>query len=144
MARPHPQALRERVVTAYEDGEGSYAELAERFGVGEASVDRWVALKRKNGDVLPKPMGGARHEHKIDANGRAFLVRALTEVPDSSIMELVQAFEEEFGVRVGRETVRVALRELGYTKKKRSAELQRPSGPMWSSNASGTPRSRRR
>ena len=142
MARPHPRALRERVVTAYEDGEGSYAELAERFGVGEASVDRWLALKRKSGDVAPRAMGGARHERKIGEAGKAFIVQALKDVPDSSIVELVQAYEEEFGVRVGRETMRVTVAELGYTKKKPSAGLRPHVGPTWSKTASALRRSR--
>lgn len=144
MARPHPRALRERVVTAYENGEGSYAELAERFGVGEASVDRWLALKRQSGDVAPRSMGGARHERKISEEGKAFIVGALTEVPDSSIAELVQAYEEEFGVRVGRETMRVTVVELGYTKKKPSGGRRHPSAPTWSRTDSGSARRRQK
>lgn len=144
MARPHPRELRERVVTAYENGEGTYAELAERFGVGEASVDRWIALKRRTGGVAPRAMGGARHQHKIDEEGRAFIVRALKEVPDSTLLELVQAFEEEFGLRVGRETMRVAVRDLGYTKKKPSAEHQPRRGPTWSKRRRSTPPSSQR
>lgn len=143
MAGPYPRALRERVVTAYEDGEGSYAELGARFGVGEATVDRWLALKRKSGDVAPRPMGGARHARKIDEAGRAFVVQALTDVPDSSISELVQAYEEEFGVRVGRETMRVAIAELGYSKKKPSGGHPRPSAKTSSSSVSASTKCRR-
>lgn len=46
--------LRQRVVEAYERGEGTQPQIAERFGVGEASVRRWVALKRKTGGLEPK------------------------------------------------------------------------------------------
>ena len=53
------QDLRKRVVKAYEDGEGSFCVLGLRFGVGEASVNRWVSLKRKFGHVTPKPRGGS-------------------------------------------------------------------------------------
>ncbi len=42
MGDPHPAELRERVVAAYCCGEGAYAVIAARFGVGEASVKRWV------------------------------------------------------------------------------------------------------
>lgn len=144
MPRPYPPALRERVVTAYENGEGSYAELARRFDVGEATVDRWLARKRTSGGVEPLPMGGARHPRKITEEGKAFIVQALTDVPDSTIPELVQAFEEVFGVRVGRETVRVAVGELGYTKKKQSDVRRRRGGPTSSSNATASVRSSRR
>jgi transposase len=60
MVDGHPVALRERVVAAYEAGKGTYRELAELFGVGEASVKRWVWLKRKFGHVSPKAAGGGR------------------------------------------------------------------------------------
>jgi transposase len=60
MVDGHPLALRERVVAAYEAGKGTYPELAELFGVGEASVKRWVWLQRKLGHVLPKAAGGGR------------------------------------------------------------------------------------
>jgi transposase len=60
MVDGHPVALRERVVAAYEAGKGTYPELAVLFGVGEASVKRWVWLKRKVGDVSPKAAGGGR------------------------------------------------------------------------------------
>ena len=58
MAEAHPLELRERVVDAYEAGEGSYAVLAERFRVGSASVKRWVRLRRRNGHVWPRKKGG--------------------------------------------------------------------------------------
>jgi hypothetical protein len=60
MVDGHPVALRERVVAAYEAGKGTYPKLAELFGVGEASVKRWVWLKRKLGDLSPKAAGGGR------------------------------------------------------------------------------------
>jgi transposase len=42
MSEPHPFELRMRAVQAHEAGEGSYATIALRFSVGEASVKRWV------------------------------------------------------------------------------------------------------
>lgn len=65
MARPHLRVLREQVVTAYEDGKGSYAELAERFGEAEVWVRRWLALTRQSGVVVLRSMGGTRHERNI-------------------------------------------------------------------------------
>jgi transposase len=58
MAEAYSVELRERVVAAFEAGEGSYAEIGDRFAVGEATVKRWVRLKRARGDVLPSPKGG--------------------------------------------------------------------------------------
>ena len=62
MAGAYPMELRTRVIAAYNDGEGTYDEIAERFAVGRATVSRWIALDRHRGSLEPKPMGGARHE----------------------------------------------------------------------------------
>ena len=77
MPGPHPQSLRDRVIEAYNDGEGTYRELAARFKVGEASVNRWVALDRWCGDSSPKRMGGARRARCIIPAGEAFLQELL-------------------------------------------------------------------
>jgi transposase len=42
MAEAYPVELRERVVKAYEAGQGSYPTIASKFLVGEATVRRWV------------------------------------------------------------------------------------------------------
>jgi transposase len=144
VASPYPQALRKRVITAYENGEGSYRELAERFGVGVASVNRWIALRRRNGNVVPLPMGGARYQPKINEEGHAFIVSTLEEVPDSSIPELVKGYAETFGISVSDETMRLTVRALGYTKKKRSGEPQHQGGLTWCWTARGSQRSNRR
>jgi len=61
MAEPYPIALRERVVEAYERGEGSYAKVAAKFRLGEATVRRWVSRFRDVGHVKPhKKKGGGR------------------------------------------------------------------------------------
>ncbi len=41
MPEAYPLELRERVVAAYERGEGSFVTIAEKFQVGEATVNRW-------------------------------------------------------------------------------------------------------
>ncbi len=41
MAEAYGMELRERVVRAYEAGEGSYGGIAARFALGEATVKRW-------------------------------------------------------------------------------------------------------
>ena len=43
--------LRQRVALAYDNGEGSYAELAERFQIGIATVKRWMWRRRDTGDI---------------------------------------------------------------------------------------------
>jgi len=46
------------VIGAWERREGTQKEVADRFGVGVASVVRWAALKRKTGTLKPRQKPG--------------------------------------------------------------------------------------
>ena len=46
--------LRERIVAAYEAGEGSYEVIAERFSVGATVVGNFVRQKRDLGTLAPQ------------------------------------------------------------------------------------------
>lgn len=129
MPAPHPVALRKRVVEAWEDGEGSFESLAERFKVGEASVNRWVSLKRRTGEVVPMPMGGNRRKHIVDEKGEAFLLDILREVADSTLVELCAAYLDEFDVVVSPQTMSDTVRRLGLTRKRGSSVRELLSDP---------------
>jgi len=140
--RPHPMELRDRVVSAYHDGEGTYVELAERFKIGEATVKRWVWRKARTGTLKPAAMGGSRGSVFDDA-GLAFIADVLEAVPDSTCRELVSAYEEEFGVTVGLSTMNDRVRTMGYTRKRGPSGRQLRSGPTSSSAAPPSKRNSR-
>ncbi len=50
--------LRRRAVAAYDGGEGILDVIAHRFGVGRASLNRWLRLRRETGGLQPRAMGG--------------------------------------------------------------------------------------
>jgi transposase-like protein len=58
MPNPYDLALRERAVTAYERGDGSYARLAALFDVDHRTLERWVARWRDTQPLAPQPRGG--------------------------------------------------------------------------------------
>ena len=58
MAEAYAVVLRERVVCAYEAGDGSYPVIAARFALGEATVKRWVWRYRRDGQLGPAKKGG--------------------------------------------------------------------------------------
>lgn len=135
MARAYPMELRERVVGAYHDGEGSFQELAERFRIGSATVNRWVALERQTGSVSPRPRTSGGHNKVIRAEGEQFIIQVFDDVPDSTIAELVAAYAEEFGVQVGRSTMDRRVRQLGFTRKRGPSVHPLPNGRTWSRRA---------
>lgn len=118
MPGAYPVELRERVVAAYDDGEGTYEELAERFKVGRATVDRWISRARHTGSVAPKPMGGARHERKVQGEGEEFVRELLEQMPDSTRAELIDAYAEEFGVTMDETTMGRSVARMGFTRKR--------------------------
>ena len=84
MVDGHPVAFRERVVAAYEAGKGTYPVIAELFGIGEASVKRWVWLKRKLGSLEPRAAGGGRRSTITLQD----IERGLSACPDATALEL--------------------------------------------------------
>ncbi len=107
-----------RQVNAFNEGEGTYDAIAERFKVGRASVVRWVALERDTGDVVPKPMGGARHKRRIDEEGEEMIRSVLDDLPDSTLQELADLYADERGVRVSVRTMGRCLARMGITRKR--------------------------
>jgi transposase len=109
--------LRKRIITAYENNEGSQAELAERFKVGKASVERLVRLKRETGSIEPRPHAGGTPRRITEAD-RVRLIEDFEREPDLRQADIAARLTEE-GRPVSQRTVSRALRRLGITRKKR-------------------------
>jgi transposase len=109
--------LRHRIVAAYERGEGSQRQIAERFAVGEATVERLVRLKRETGTLDPKPHAGGWTPALTEAD-RPNLLAAFEREPDLRQQDLAERLTAE-GRRISRSAVGRALKRLGITRKKR-------------------------
>ena len=64
--------LRVRVLVVVQAG-ATHRQAAERFGVSAASVSRWRAREREQGDARPKALGGYCRSKRIEACGEAVL-----------------------------------------------------------------------
>ena len=84
--------LRERVLAAVAAG-ASHRQAGERFGVSAASVSRWRALAREQGNAKPKALGGDRRSGRIEAQ-RELILGLLENRPDQTIEELRCALAE--------------------------------------------------
>ena len=108
--------LRVRVLRAVAEG-ASHRAAAARFGVSAASVSRWRALERMQGDPRPGPLGGDRRSGRVEAQGG--LIRELLEAtPDITTEELRAALAER-GHAFGYGTLQRFFRRHGLTRKKR-------------------------
>ena len=116
MSTPLSLDLRVRVLAAVAAG-SSQRQAGKRFGVSAASVSRWRALQREQGDPRPRPMGGDQRSHEIEAHGE--LIVALYEAtPDITLQELRAALAEH-GVSVGYGGLWRFFDRRGVTVKKR-------------------------
>lgn len=119
--------LRQRIIAAWQNQEGTWKELAERFGVGEATIDRLVARFRRSGSVAPDPHGGG--QPALIADEQLPVVRRLLDAaPDITIAELAEQYRCEVGLRVSRSTMSRTVARLGYTRKKRPSSARSATG----------------
>jgi transposase len=108
--------LRIRVLAAVAAG-ASHREAGARFGVSAASVSRWRALQRQQGDARPGPLGGDRRSGRIEAQA-ALIRQLLNDVPDATVEELRQTLGAR-GHWFGYGTLQRFFRRHRITRKKR-------------------------
>jgi transposase len=104
--------LRRRIVEAYERKEGTYFELAQRFGVGEATVYRLLKLQRERGNVRPGAPSGVTEEELPE------FVRLVNEFPNATLEQLKEAWVSRTRRQLSRSSIVRALRRAGITRKK--------------------------
>ena len=108
-----------KIVEAYEDGEGSVDDLADRFGVHRCTVLNLLKLKRETGLLAPRPHGGG-NPGKLNADDLAELRKIVEEKNDLTHPQLAEELTRRRGSDVRRSTIERALRlKLGLTRKKK-------------------------
>ena len=105
--------LRQRVVTAYDAGEGTQEQLAARFAVSTSWVRKILRLRRDTGSIEPRPHGGG-HAKAFDGEAAARLRQAVRDDSDATLEELGRAA----GVACSASAVYQSLKRLGITRKK--------------------------
>ena len=109
--------LRERVVGAYEAGEGSIRVIAKRFQVHKDTVSNWLRLSREQGHLRPRTHSNQRPE-KLSSAQQALLKQMLNNAPDAPDQQLANALFEATGVRIHGSTLNDYWHRWGYTRKK--------------------------
>jgi transposase len=108
MPAPYRLELRRRIVRAYTNKEGSVRVLAERFAVAPKTVENYLNLFRKTGDLAPRPHGGGVAP-RIDPRRTEDLRRLLHEMPDATLAELAEVLVKRWHVEASRQTLARAL-----------------------------------
>jgi len=108
--------LRERVVSAVEEGAMSKAQAARTFSVSLSSVKRYVEKAKRGESLAPKRRPGSTP--KLDEKARNLLAADLEERPYLTLQEHCDYIETVTGLSVSRSTMCRAIARLGPTRKK--------------------------
>ncbi len=119
MTRPLSNDIRERLVSAVDSGL-SRRSAAKRFGIAASTAIKWVDQWRRTGDVGPRPQGGDKRSHRIEAHAEEILA-LVNEMPDITLAEMAAHLDETHGLTVAQSTVWRLLDRHGMTFKKNRA-----------------------
>src|SRR5438105_14342932 len=111
--------LRERIVAAYDRGEGTRDEIATRYNVSLGMVKKLLQQRRKTGDLGPRHHNSGR-KPKITAKHEQQLRRLIRERPDMTLEELRDAI----GLSITPQAVHYALHRMELPLKKRRYGLR--------------------
>ena len=128
MPQPYSADLRERVLVAYEQGEGSQVAIARRFRVCPATVCNWIRQARQEGRRCPKPHRGGP-AGRLGSRDLALLRRLVAEANDAYLDQYAERPFALTGKRVSSPVMCRTLKRLKLTVKKRRSGRPSRSGP---------------
>ena len=128
MPQPYSADLRERVLVAYEHGEGSQVAIARRFRVCPATVCNWIRQAREDGRRCSKPHRGGP-AGRLGSSELVLLQGLVTETNDARLDQYAERLFALSGKRVSRPVMCRTLQRLKLTVKKRRSGRPSRIGP---------------
>src|SRR5215213_1843459 len=140
--RAYSTDLRERLILAYEAGEGTLDEVADTFGVSRCTVARMMRLWRLGQSLEPLPHGGG-YPATLNEKLLVRLQEQVTAQPDATLSELASFLKRKARAQVHPSNICRALQRLGLPRKKKSRGLRasrsRPAELPPPGRAAGSP-----
>lgn len=147
MAKAYGDDLRRRILQAYEQGEGSEAELAVRFRISVGSVDKIRSQQLRTGQMKRVPHQPSR-KPKFTEPIRKQLRDWVRQQPDLALAELQQKLLEQVQLGVARPSLWLVLKQIGMRLKKSHSMPANKTGKRTNSGVKhslkGSARSRRK
>jgi transposase len=123
--RPYPHRLRQRIVRAVDAGM-TQAAAAQQFGVGRATVQRYVEQHhRLVGDPGPRDTRG--RPRLIGPTQVGALWAQLEAAPEAPLNEHCARWANDHGQRISVATLQRTIARLGWPRKR--ARVRRPDRP---------------
>jgi transposase len=122
--RPLSNDLRERIIAAVDNHEGSRRQIARRFSVDVSCITRLLQLRRQTGSIEPRPHGGGTPP-ALDHDALGRLRRLVEDHPDATLRDLQRRLGAGGSIMI----VWRALKVLGITRKKRTRHADERDRP---------------
>src|ERR1700709_2718463 len=113
--QPLSNDLRQRILDAVDDREGSRRKLAVRFKVNTSTITKLLRLRRETGSLAPRPHGGGGGP-ALDHDALERLRKLVEEAPDATL----EALKQRMGISGSRMIICRALKKLGLPRKEKS------------------------
>lgn len=118
--KPYSVDFREKIVTAYEQGNTSVRKVAARFDVSKAFVQKMLKQQKLEGHLQPKKQGGAM---KSELAGHEPQLAAMVEqYPDATLAEYCEHWGETYQQWISISTMCRELKKLQLTRKKNAPQ----------------------
>src|SRR3954468_12174048 len=122
--QPLSNDLRERILKAIDNREGSRRKLAARFLVNPSTITRLLQLRRQTGSFDPRPHGGGVAP-TLDHDALERLRTLVGETPDATL----ESLRQKLGVSGSVMIICRALQKLGLPLKKKSEHASERDTP---------------
>jgi transposase len=122
--KPLSNDLRERIVEAVDNHEGSRRAIARRFQVDVSCITRLLQLRRQTGSLQPRPHGGGKAP-ALDQDGLERLRGLVQERPDATLEQLRQYLDLSGSIMI----VWRGLEKLDITRKKKDRHADEQDRP---------------
>ena len=117
MASAYSLDLRKKILSAWQNQEGSQRELAQRFKVSLAFIRNFLRRYRETGEIAPKQQGGDRRS-KIQGKDEELLQKLVREQNDIYLRELQSSILDPTGIEISESSLCRQLKRLKLRRKK--------------------------
>jgi transposase len=112
--------LRQKIIDAHNQREGSQRQLAKRFRVSLTFIENLLKRYRTDGTVEPRAHGGGQSA-KLSPEQETVIATLVKEDNGAILIELCDRLEQRVGVRVSRARMGRIVQKLKLTRKKNFA-----------------------
>jgi transposase len=115
---PYSIDLRKKILSAWENKEGSQRDLAKRFNVSLSFIRDFLRRYRETNEIAAKPQGGDRRS-KVKGKDEELLKTIVTEQRDIYLREIQETMKEKTGIDVSISSLSRTLNRLELKRNKK-------------------------